>query len=196
MASNKITLAETEILSSFLLSRAGLKDIISLSQFTLLFPRERRSNPQIKLLYRELQRLRESQIARVRRKIEHEAITGFNQRKVAARHKKLDERVDDENMIGIELFGAPQAQPVLPLKDLLKQMEFAAEELETEQANVEEECQEILEEIRDIVEDLSDLRYGKLASSDTQAQVTREINHLVGVCERILSEPADGKGGS
>jgi hypothetical protein len=71
-------------------------------------------------------------------------------------------------------------------------MELAAEELEMEQATVEEECKGILADMRGIVDDLSDLRYGKLASSDTPAQVTREINHLVGVCERIMNEPADG----
>jgi centromere-localized protein 2 len=103
MASNKTTLAETEILSSFLLSRAGLKDIISLRAFTELFPRDKRSNPQIKLLYRELQQLRERQVAQVRRKIQHEAIAGFNQRKAAARRKEKDARIDDENMVGIEV---------------------------------------------------------------------------------------------
>jgi centromere-localized protein 2 len=103
MASNKTTLAETEILSSFLLSRAGLKDIISLRAFTELFPRDKRSNPQIKLLYRELQQLRERQVAQVRRKIQHEAIAGFNQRKAAAQRKEKDERIDDENMAGIEV---------------------------------------------------------------------------------------------
>jgi hypothetical protein len=70
-------------------------------------------------------------------------------------------------------------------------MELAAEELEMEQATVEEECKEILAELRGIVDELSDLRYGKLASVDTPAQVTREISHLVGVCERIMNEPAD-----
>jgi centromere-localized protein 2 len=103
MASNKTTLAETEILSSFLLSRAGLKDIISLRAFTELFPRDKRSNPQIKLLYRELQQLRERQVAQVRRKIQHEAIAGFNQRKAAAQRKEKDGRIDDENMAGIEV---------------------------------------------------------------------------------------------
>ena len=72
---------------------------------------------------------------------------------------------------------------MLPLKVLLKQMRLAAEELELEVAALDEECAHILEEVRTIIGDLSDLRYGKLASSSTTEQVTREVNHLIGVCE-------------
>jgi len=64
-------------------------------------------------------------------------------------------------------------------------MERAVDDLEREQVTIDEECDMILEELRAVVGDLSDLRYGKLASSATEEQVTREINHLVSVCESV-----------
>jgi len=77
---------------------------------------------------------------------------------------------------------------MLPLKELLKQMERAADDLEREQVTIGDECDLILEELRTIVGDLSDLRYGKLPSSATEEHVIREINHLVSVCENIGGE--------
>lgn len=85
-----------------------------------------------------------------------------------------------------QLFGATAIQPVLPLKELLVQMERAAEDLEAEQASIDDECDEILGELRTIVGDFSDLRYGKFATPSTVEQVTREINHLVEVCGHTL----------
>jgi len=76
---------------------------------------------------------------------------------------------------------------MLPLKELLRQMSLAAEDLEFEEATLDSECDRILGQIRTIVGDLSDLRYGKLAASSTAGQVTREINRLVEVCEHAMN---------
>ena len=103
MASNKTTETETQILSSFLLSRASLKDIITLRDFTDLFPRDKRSNPQIRLLYRELQLARNRQLDHVKRKIKHEALSGSNHRKTADSARRRDAVPDDETMCGVEV---------------------------------------------------------------------------------------------
>ncbi|KAF8252180.1 hypothetical protein K440DRAFT_658019 [Wilcoxina mikolae CBS 423.85] len=179
MASNKPTVNETQILESFLLSRASLKDIITFREFVNLFPKDKRSNPQIKLLYRELQLARNRQCTLVRNNILREA-------RVGPKPNKREQGPDEDAMAGIELYGAAPEQPMLPLKDLLREMTKAAEDLESEEATLDNECDRILGQIRTIVGDLSDLRYGKLAASNTAEQVTREINHLVEICERTI----------
>jgi len=94
---------ETQILSSFLLSRASLQDIISLRQFTELFPKDQRSNPQAKLLYRELQLLRNKTCERVKKNIKHEAALGVKQRSELEKKRRALKRVDDETMTAIEV---------------------------------------------------------------------------------------------
>jgi len=94
---------ETQILSSFLLSRASLQDIISLRQFTELFPKDQRSNPQVKLLYRELQLLRNKTCERVKKNIKHEAALGIKQRSELEKKRRALKRVDDETMTAIEV---------------------------------------------------------------------------------------------
>ena len=94
---------ETQILSSFLLSRASLQDIISLRQFTELFPKDQRSNPQVKLLYRELQLLRNKTCERVKKNIHHEAELGTKQRSDAERKRRALKDVDDDAMTGIDV---------------------------------------------------------------------------------------------
>ena len=76
---------------------------------------------------------------------------------------------------------------MLPLKELLQEMSLAADDLEYEDAALASECDAILDQIRTIVGDLSDLRYGKLAEPGITQQVTREIDHLVDVCERATA---------
>jgi len=59
MSSKKTTATEDQILTSFLLSRSTLKDIIGFREFTELFPREKRSHPQVKHLYHVLHSIRQ-----------------------------------------------------------------------------------------------------------------------------------------
>jgi len=51
------TMAPTEesILRSFLLSKSGLRDVVTLSEFTSFFPPSKRSSPLVRQLYRDLQ---------------------------------------------------------------------------------------------------------------------------------------------
>lgn len=104
---NKTTVAEAEILSSFLLSRAALRDIITPRGFADLFPKDKRSNPQVRILYRELQQARTRQCDRVQRSIQQEARQGAMYRKQAAEKRKKDESLDEDVMLGIEVSIEP-----------------------------------------------------------------------------------------
>jgi len=98
MSSKKTAVTEAQIITSFLLSRSTLKDIISFREFAELFPREKRSHPQVKHLYRVLHSLRQRQCEQIRRKIHSEAATSI-------RHVKegRNGEADEEAMVGIEV---------------------------------------------------------------------------------------------
>lgn len=98
MSSKKTAATEAQILTSFLLSRSTLKDIISFREFAELFPREKRSHPQVKHLYRVLLSLRQRQCEQVRRKIQSEAATVIKRVKEGRKGE-----VDEEAMVGIEV---------------------------------------------------------------------------------------------
>ena len=87
---------EVQILSSFLLSRANLKDIITFREFVDLFPKDKRSNPQIKLLYRELQLARNRQCTLVKNNILREV-------RVGPKPNKREQGPDEDAMAGIEV---------------------------------------------------------------------------------------------
>ncbi|GAB1192300.1 hypothetical protein APSETT444_001489 [Aspergillus pseudonomiae] len=87
--------SEASILSNFLLSPASLPTIISLQQFTELFPKRLRSHPHIRALYRELQQLREQDMDLVNGNIDQELRQGESQ-KAELRKSILNTGVDGE----------------------------------------------------------------------------------------------------
>jgi centromere-localized protein 2 len=89
-------------------------------------------------------------------------------------------------MVGVELFGASVDAGILPVKELLGEMDKALEELEREQEEEERECEKLLEGIKQAVGDLSDLRYGKLQASATATK--REVEGLLAVCEKVTGQ--------
>lgn len=103
MASTSTTSQEYDILTSFLLSRASLQDIITFRQFTELFPRDRRENSQVKLLYRELQLLQNKTCERVKKNIQFEARLGARQRRDTKKKLREGTEVEDDAMTGIEV---------------------------------------------------------------------------------------------
>lgn len=94
---------EASILSNFLLLPAPLHTFITLQKFTELFPRPQRSNPQIKLLYRELQYLRGLQTDEIKGNIAQEVKTGSRQQKEVARARRKTERHETEGFDGREI---------------------------------------------------------------------------------------------
>jgi centromere-localized protein 2 len=103
MASSNLTATEVRILSNFLLSRAGLKDIISRDKFIELFPKEKRTNPQVKLIYNELREGRHEQLELVRKNINMETKFGFERRQDESKKRKRDQMAGEEVMAEIEV---------------------------------------------------------------------------------------------
>lgn len=91
-------------------------------------------------------------------------------------------------MVGVELFGASVDAGILPLKELIGEMEKVIGELEREQEEEEKECEMLLERIKQAVGDLSDLRYGKLQASVMATK--REVEGLLKVCEKVTGQKA------
>jgi centromere-localized protein 2 len=89
---------EATILENYLLLPAQLPAIISLKEFTELFPRAQQSSPQVKRLYRDLQTQRNTLIDAVASNIETEARRAKALRREVLRAKREaeDHEMDDE----------------------------------------------------------------------------------------------------
>ncbi|KAI5799970.1 Cnl2/NKP2 family protein-domain-containing protein [Geopyxis carbonaria] len=185
MANSQAT--EQQILKSFLLSRAPLEEFVSLKQYTELFPKEKRNNPQIKLLYRELQVLRNRQCDRIEKNIVMEARLGARQRKELKQRGREERTMDTDIMEGIELYGAPPTQPRLTLVELLEQMENAVTDQDEELSALDINCTELYKQMDTIVGDMSDLRYGKLPSSGSVDQIGRQLKIITDICDHVLN---------
>ena len=95
----KMTSQEAKLLSDFLLAPAPLRDFMTLRQFTDIFPRSHRENPAVQDLYRELQRLRETEIEVVRSDITKEVKRSKQLRRAYAQERR---QVDDAHITGID----------------------------------------------------------------------------------------------
>lgn len=89
---------EASILSNFLLPPAPLPTIISLQQFTELFPRSQQSNRQIPILYRELQHQRAIDIDDVKRNIAAEVRRGEGQQREVLRARRQTDAASTEGL--------------------------------------------------------------------------------------------------
>jgi len=89
---------ESTILHNYLLTPAQLPAIITLEQFIGLFPRSLQSSPQLRTLYRDLQRQRNAVTDSVSANIETEVKRSKALRKEVLKAKKESEipEVDDE----------------------------------------------------------------------------------------------------
>lgn len=93
---------EATILTNYLLVPAQLPAIISLKEFTELFPRAQQSSPQIRKLYRDLQHQRNALIDEVASNIETEAKRGKALRREVLRAKREAERQEGDDEIDLE----------------------------------------------------------------------------------------------
>ncbi|KAL4764063.1 Cnl2/NKP2 family protein [Aspergillus foveolatus] len=190
--------SETSILSNFLLSAASLPQIMSLKQFTGLFPKRLQSHPHIRVLYRELQQLREQDMNIVNENIDKEVRQGDGQ-KAELRKSIVKTGVDGsgandqrEMDMDIQLFGPTSASSdeQHSVSSLLSAMEAACSGIEREIAGVDGEAATLLSGLNSTVGDLSDLRYGKMHGSvgATDAEVVSEairgLDNLEDACYR------------
>ena len=89
---------ESTLLANFLLPPAPLPTILSLQKFTDLFPKTQRSNPQIRVLYRELQHIRALDTDEVQRNIAQEGKRGERQRWEVVKARRKADREDMERV--------------------------------------------------------------------------------------------------
>ncbi|KAL3452502.1 Cnl2/NKP2 family protein-domain-containing protein [Aspergillus insuetus] len=195
---NNMAPSEPSILANFLLAAASLPTILSLKQFTELFPKRLRTHPHIRVLYRELQQLREQDMDIVNENIDREVRQGESQK--AELRKSIaktgidgaDPNDQREMDMDVQLFGPTSASSdqVHSVSSLLSAMETASASVEHEIAAVDEEAAALLSELNSTVGDLSDLRYGKMHGSvgatddEVVSEAIRGLVNLEDACYR------------
>lgn len=190
--------SEAYILSSFLLSPASLLTVISLQQFTELFPKRLRSHPHIKTLYRELQEIREQDVNVVNVNIDQETKDGKKQKEELRRSvmKSGVEDMDDHDRremdMDVQLFGqktnVASSEDYHSVSSLLSEMESACTSIERDISRIDQDAASIMSELNMTVGDLSDLRYGKMqgpgSADDVVDQAIQGLANLEDACYR------------
>ncbi|MCJ1414268.1 hypothetical protein MMC32_000594 [Xylographa parallela] len=164
---------EFSLLTRLLLPPASLSTILTLQEFTALFPIVVRSSPQIPLLYRDLQHQRALQIDAVRKNIAAEAKRGDTMKREVIRTRRREERegprlgLNVEEAVGmeelLEIIGSTGKSHTLA--SILPELDTACSDLEAEITELEDQAGTVLSEMQRTVGELSDLRYGKFAVS-------------------------------
>ncbi len=108
----KMPPTESTILSSYLLNPGRFPAVITLDEFTALFPRAHQSSPQIRALYRDLQHQRNALLDVVSENIRDEVAQARGLRRAVARARKESENLDLEDETRIER-DASHGRPVM-----------------------------------------------------------------------------------
>lgn len=201
---------ESAILANYLLVPAQLPTIISLKEFTDLFPRAQQSSPQVKKLYRDLQTQRNALIDAVASNIESEAKRAKALRREVLRAKReaedheIDEEIDIERAVGLplapssvkflqavriltgsQLYGAASGAPVSKhdINSIIPELASSAEELDASIQALENAEAELLESIKQTVGNMSDLRYGRLSNGQLTEQVLEGLQNVQETCQ-------------
>ncbi|KAI1135391.1 Cnl2/NKP2 family protein-domain-containing protein [Hypoxylon sp. FL0543] len=186
MATNEAT-----ILRNYLLLPARLPTIISLPEFTSLFPKSLQSSPHIRSLYRDLQQQRNIVVDGVSQNIDAQIkqAKALRREVIKARREAELEEQDDEIEIERMLFG-PTSNTVQSkqhtLLTILPDMDNAIADMERELHNMEEEEATLLESIKKDVGNMSDLRYGRFANPKLKDEVIDGLERLQDTCERKI----------
>ncbi|KAF2732031.1 hypothetical protein EJ04DRAFT_536265 [Polyplosphaeria fusca] len=188
---------ERAVLSDFLLSPASLRDVVTLRQFTDIFPTAHRSNPAIKELYREIANLRKEDIELVRQNIGDEVRQSKQLRQQYRNARPPDDRANVPGLAVAALETEAEAcgcfdsidKHLKPhtLQTVHASIQEACTGLETEVQALEGDIDLALDELKAAIGDLSDLRYGHLAKSagsgdDVSAEVLAALKRLEAAC--------------
>lgn len=196
---------ETTILVNYLLVPAQLPAIISLREFTELFPRAQQSSPHVRKLYRDLQAQRNETIDHVASNIEDEVKRGKEMRREIRRSKRdaenpeYDDEVDIERAVRVstlkiqiagtltrkQLYGAAAGARKLKhnITSIVPELDLSAEELEATIESLEKEEADLLQDIKQTVGGMSDLRYGRFSNSQLGKQVIDGLHAVQETCE-------------
>ena len=105
---------EESILRSFLLQKAGLRDVLTLAEFSTYFPPSKRSSPLVRHLYRDIQSQRNAICEFVLKQINVECRFGENlvARKRAEReYSKIAGSAGTEDEIDINVLNTHKSLP-------------------------------------------------------------------------------------
>ncbi|KAL4919979.1 Ctf8-domain-containing protein [Aspergillus aurantiobrunneus] len=192
--------SETSILSNFLLSAASLPTVMSLQQFTELFPKRLRTHSHIRVLYREIQQLREQDMDIVNENIDKEVRQGDSQ-KAELRKSIAETGVDGADLnnqremdMDVQLFGptSVSSNDYHSVSSLLSAMETACASIEREISGVDTEAASLLSELNSTVGEMSDLRYGQMHGSvgttdeEVVSEAIRGLNNLEDACYQTM----------
>ncbi|KAI0025919.1 Cnl2/NKP2 family protein-domain-containing protein [Xylariomycetidae sp. FL0641] len=180
---------EATILRNYLLLPSRLPTILSLQEFTSLFPKSQQSSPQIRTLYRDLQQQRNAVVDNVAAHIDEEVNHGKALRRAVIRAKREAESEEQDDEIEIErtLFG-PTTSTSKPkqhtLLSILHDMDDARDDLEQEVQKLEEEEAALLESVKQTAGNMSDLRYGRLANPKLKGEVLDGLERMQELCKQ------------
>ncbi|KAK4207596.1 Cnl2/NKP2 family protein-domain-containing protein [Rhypophila decipiens] len=179
--------SELKILSSYLLVPAQLPTIISLQEFTELFPAKLQSSPHIRTLYRDLQSQRNAIVDSVAVDIEDQVQSGRELRRSIARTRRLNEAHEYEEEVEIErlLFGSvPNSKGEKHnILSMIPELEGAINQLQSELQLLGEEEASLQASIEKTVDSMSDLRYGRLANGKLRDDVLEGLTNLQETCK-------------
>ncbi|KAM0286112.1 hypothetical protein ACHAQH_001120 [Verticillium albo-atrum] len=177
---------ESTILTNYLTIAAKLPTIISLEQFTALFPRSQQSNPQIRSLYRDLQHQRNAVVDTVTENIAVEEKRGRAMQREAARVRReaAQEDPDVEMQIERALFGSIDGSgPKHTLASIIPELDSAVADVEAEIQMLEAGMAALTDSIQQTVGSLSDLRYGRLSNPQLPDEVVQGLQSLQEQCD-------------
>ncbi|KAI0393204.1 Cnl2/NKP2 family protein-domain-containing protein [Xylariaceae sp. FL0594] len=180
---------EAAILRNYLLVPSRLPTIISLQEFTSLFPKSLQSSPQIRSLYRDLQQQRNGVVDTVSANIDSEVKHAKALRRTIIKARKEGEWEEQDDEIEIEraLFGSTSitVPPKLhSLQSIIPELDSAAAEVEAGLQKLEEEESELLEAIKQAAGNLSDLRYGRLSNPGLTSEILDGLHMFQETCKQ------------
>lgn len=201
---------EASILEQFLLAPSQLPTIISLDDFAALFPRQLLSSPQVRALYRDLQRQRNAVVESVAAGIDDEVAKGRLLRRYALRARLRAEAQEDaagDDELQIERFvaasqgsrdritagtgtvrvsgGGPSSHS---LTSIVPELDDAIHDLEAEIQMLDEEEARLMAAVQQSVGNLSDLRYGRLSNPQLSGLVIDSLRNTQAACEQMTAE--------
>ncbi|KAI1201886.1 Cnl2/NKP2 family protein-domain-containing protein [Nemania serpens] len=180
---------EATILRNYLLLPSRLPSIISLQEFTSLFPKSRQSSPQVRALYRDLQQQRNAVVDAVSASIDAEVKQAKALRRTMIRTMKESELEEQDDEIEIErtLFGSTStsmAPKQHSLQSIIPDLDSAMLDVERDLEKLEEEESALLESIKQAAGNMSDLRYGRLSNPNLTGEVIDGLRGIQETCRQ------------
>ncbi|KAJ8119300.1 hypothetical protein O1611_g10637 [Lasiodiplodia mahajangana] len=180
---------EATILRNYLLLPSRLPSIISLQEFTSLFPKSQQSSPQVRALYRDLQQQRNAVVDAVSASIDNEVKQAKALRRTIIRTRKEGEFEEQDDEIEIErtLFESTSTT-IKPkqhsLQSIIPDLDSAVLDVESSLQKLEAEESALLESIKQTAGNMSDLRYGRLSNPNLTGEVIDGLNGIQDTCKQ------------